>query len=68
MNYSDGKFYKGEWINDHAIVNGHFKYPNGDLYTGQHANGFKEGVGKMIYGNKETFEGEWSDDQFIIGD
>ena len=67
MTYSDGQFYNGLWLNDHAIVNGQFKYPNGDIYTGQHANGYKEGIGKMVYCTKETCEGEWSDDLFIIG-
>ena len=37
---------------------------NGDVYTGKFKNGFKHGIGKIVYGSGNNkggwFEGEWA--------
>ena len=49
MIYKNGTSIECDWINNFPIVESEFKYPNGDVYTGRHANGYKHGQGIMKY-------------------
>ena len=59
MKYSDGTSYVGHWHEDLPCIYGKKEYPNGDVYEGEHANGYKKGNGTMRYANKDLFEGKW---------
>ena len=38
---------------------GVFHWPDGKLYTGEYANGKKEGSGIMIFPDGRSYKGEW---------
>ena len=58
--YKNGTIEEGEWINDALIVDDEFIYPNGDIYTGKHADGYKHGYGIMQYFKTgDVYEGNW---------
>ena len=58
---SDGKdiVHNGRWANNNPAEESEFTYPNGDIYSGWHAQGYKHGVGKVIHINHDVFEGLW---------
>ena len=60
--------HQGEWKNDVPVVHGTYKYKNGDVYTGWHNKGFKEGDGVMIYKNGDEYKGKWRDDKQSTGE
>ena len=49
MIYKNGTIREYEWIKDAPLIDSEFKYPNGDIYTGVHANGKRYGHGIMKY-------------------
>ncbi|CAL6088243.1 Conserved_hypothetical protein [Hexamita inflata] len=43
---------------------GTVNYANGDVYSGNWANGMRNGTGKQIFSNGDEYEGEWMNDQY----
>ena len=53
---------KAEGIPPNFTGKGKGKYPNGDVYEGDWANGERHGKGKMTWANGSVYEGEWAYD------
>ena len=39
--------------------NGKFTWKNGDVYEGRFINNSIEGIGKIIFNDRKTYDGEW---------
>ena len=39
-------------------------YPNGDQYVGEYRDGYRNGMGILLFGNGDSYEGGFKDDQF----
>lgn len=46
-----------------AILRDVWKYGNGDIYTGQHSRGVRNGQGTMVFArSNDSYEGQWLND------
>ena len=61
--YPNGSIYLGHFLNTSRHGFGICHYPNGHgVYTGMWNNGKRCGIGKMTYGDGNSYEGTWLDD------
>lgn len=61
MKYSDGKEYKGDWVNGIKQGQGTMKYNNG-IYEGEWKNDKKDGKGTYVWNDGRTYEGLYEND------
>lgn len=61
-------YYHGYFVNGMREGQGTFKYPNGDMYSGEWKAGKKHGQGTYVYGNtKYEYKGQWVNGQIVQG-
>ena len=67
MQYKKG-FYEGEWVGGQRHGEGRMVYGNGDIYTGEFANGVRDGLGTLFEkedGHQTTCK--WSNGVMVRG-
>jgi len=75
MTYPNGEVIHGFWRKgdfateiirtDTSISTGRLKFPNGNIYEGEHKNGVPHGKGKLTTPKGSIFEGEWIKGKFM---
>lgn len=66
LEFKDGVKYEGFW--NHGLPHGtgtYFNAKTGEGYCGFFENGLRHGKGRMIYKNKEIYEGSWYKDNAL---
>lgn len=64
MNYDDGSFFEGQWMNDKRNGHGILYFASGNVYQGYFVNNQKEGYGEFYYArNEEYYKGYWIGDK-----
>ena len=64
MNFTDGSFYEGQWMNDKRNGQGIFYFSSGNVYQGYFVNNKKEGYGEFYYArSEEYYKGYWMNDK-----
>ena len=58
-NWSDGREYKGLWMNNKMEGHGVFEWPDGRKYEGNYVDDKKEGHGTFHWPDGRKYEGEW---------
>jgi hypothetical protein len=61
LTWQDGRKYQGEFALDKLHGDGVMSWPSGERYAGRYCNNFKNGLGKLIFADNSTFEGNWYD-------
>ena len=64
MNFNDGSYYEGQWMNDKRNGHGIFYFSSGNVYQGYFVNNKKEGYGEFYYAkSQEYYKGYWMNDK-----
>lgn len=64
MEFKDGSFYEGQWIQDKRTGKGRLYYKSGNVYQGTFKQNFREGFGEFFYKNSGDFyKGNWVGDK-----
>lgn len=69
MYYINGDVYEGEWVDGEREGNGETVYASGinEKYIGEWKNDMCNGYGKYYSGIKAIADGQWHDNNFIMG-
>ncbi len=59
-----GGYYKGEWQGNQRYGDGVLVSEKGDRYAGYFVSGLRDGFGRQIYGNMDSYEGRWKQDTY----
>merc|ERR1712232_998391 len=65
MQWSDGRFYRGGYLEDKKHGHGCFTWPNGRKYDGQWLFGRQHGTGRISNGTGKARTGEWQEGRRI---
>jgi len=58
-NWTDGSYYRGDWVQNARHGNGVYMTGDGVKYEGQWINDVKHGMGVLTYKNGETLTAFW---------
>ena len=68
IQYNNGDYYVGPWINYKKEGDGFMIYENLDIYNGDWVDNVRSGIGFFLNANNEVFlKGEWENDEFVEG-